>query len=207
MSFFDPHHRRTSPSARVSMALFRLSQAIKKMTQLESTPHGLSPVQVQTMLFIRHTRWDMSTVGNLAAALGTTHATAVGIVNGLLSKKYVNKKQKPDDRRVTLLQLTPEGAEVMETIGEWGDSLESALTDIPEERLSSFEIVLGSILHTLEKRGHLAIAEPCLGCLHFRPEAGDDPERPHFCNAIQRYLSEAESQKESPEHTPAPYNG
>lgn len=42
----DPQHRKDNRSACIGMALFRMSQAIKKMTLAESDTLGLSPVQI-----------------------------------------------------------------------------------------------------------------------------------------------------------------
>ncbi|UFJ41446.1 MarR family winged helix-turn-helix transcriptional regulator [Brevibacillus humidisoli] len=202
MSLFDPQQRKENPRLRSAMALFRLAQAIKKMSQMESDPVGLSPVQVQTLLFVYHTRRDVASVGNLAKSIGTTHATAVGIVNGLLAKGLVQKQAKQEDRRITLLQLTESGRDVVAKIEDWGKTLQSAMDHLPDEVLDSFEIGLGAIVSSLQKAGHLVVAEPCHGCVHFRPNvAGSD--QPHYCQAIKRYLSFAESQKECPEHAPS----
>ncbi len=83
---FAPQYRKDNQSARMSMALFRISQAIKKMTQEESDALGLSPIQTQALLFAAHTRNDMATVGNFASTIGTTHVTAVKILNRLVEK-------------------------------------------------------------------------------------------------------------------------
>lgn len=202
MSLFDPQYRKQSRAARVGMALFRLSQAIKKMSQSGGHTHGLSPVQVQTLLFIRYTRADVATVGNLANAIGATHATAVGILNGLAAKGLIVKQPSTEDRRVTLLQLTEKGRKVAEQVDDWGKSLEEALQHIPDEMLAGFETVLGAVLNTLRQRGLLVIAEPCLGCVHFRPNLREGHSEPHYCDAIQKYLTHAASLQECPEHTP-----
>jgi len=204
MSFFDPNKRKQNQASRVSMALFRLSQALKRLSQQQSDPHGLSPIQVQALFFIYHTREDMCSVGNFAKAIGTTHATAVEIIRGLMAKQLVYKTNKPDDKRVSLLKLTDQGQTAVNNLEEWGSALEKTVGDVPDEMLQQFEIVLGAILHSLRERGHLVVAEPCLGCVHFEPDkrAVQESDKRHFCKAIEKYLSHAESLKECPEHTP-----
>lgn len=199
---FDPQHRKDKRSARISMALFRMSQAIKKVTQAESDALGLSPVQIQALQFSVYTRSDMATVGNFAKAIGTTHVTAVKIINGLVQKGLISKTQKSEDRRVTLLCLTSKGEEVVSKITDWGHSLEEALQSVSDDELATFELGLGSIISAMHKRGHLVISEPCLGCIHFRPNTGD-AAAPHYCNLIQKHLSHEASLKECPEHTPS----
>ncbi|GIP31789.1 MarR family winged helix-turn-helix transcriptional regulator [Paenibacillus sp. J2TS4] len=196
---FDPQHRKDNRSARISMALFRMSQAIKKLTQAESDALGLSPVQIQALLFSSYTRSDVATVGNFANSIGATHVTAVKILNGLVSKGLIMKTQKYEDRRVTLLSLTSKGKEIVSKLENWGHSLEEALHPISDEVLANFELGLGTILTALQKSGHLVVAEPCLGCIHFHPNVGE-AAAPHYCDLIQQYLSHEASLQECPEH-------
>lgn len=197
---FDPQYRKDNRSARMSMALFRISQAIKKMTQAESDALGLSPVQTQGLLFAAYTRNDMATVGNFASAIGTTHVTAVKILNRLVEKNLIYKTKKADDRRVTLVSLTEKGQKVISNLDDWEQSLEDILQSLPEKVLQDLELGLGSVVSTLQEKGHLVVSEPCLGCIHFRPGTGEK-SAPHYCQLIQKYLTHEASLKECPEHT------
>ncbi|MFS0553767.1 MarR family winged helix-turn-helix transcriptional regulator [Brevibacillus sp. 179-C9.3 HS] len=197
---FDPQHRKDNRSARIMMALFRMSQAIKKATQAESDEQGLSPVQIHALLFTAYTRSDVATIGNFANAIGTTHVTAVKIINGLVNKELISKMQKTEDRRVTLLQLTTKGKEAAKSLEKWGYTLEDVLHSIPDEVLEDFEIGLGAVITAMQRSGHLVVAEPCLGCIHFRPNTGTS-SAPHFCALTQKYLTHEASLKECPEHT------
>ncbi len=198
---FDPQHRKNNRSARIHMALFRMSQAIKKMTQAESDVRGLSPVQTQALLFAAYTRSDMATVGNFARTIGTAHVTAVKILNRLVEKGLIYKSSKAEDRRITLISLTEKGQEMIDNLDGWGNLLESTLQSLPEEVLTHIELGLGSIISTLQEKGHLVVSEPCLGCSYFRPDTGDD-KTPHYCELIGKYLTAAASLKECPEHIP-----
>jgi len=198
---FDSQHRKDNRSARISMALFRMSQGIKKMTQAESDALGLSPAQIQAILFAAHTRSDAATVGNFAKAIGASHVTAVKIINGLVNKELVKKVQKEEDRRVTLLELTSKGEEMSAKLQQWGESLEEALQSISDQSLSDLELGLGAIVSAMQMRGQLIVSEPCLGCVHFAPNR-ENSETPHYCKLVQKYLSHEASLKECPEHTP-----
>lgn len=197
----DAEYRSKHAAARVGMALFRMAQAIKKMMQMESDRAGLSPVQIQALLFARHTREDVATVGHFARTIGATHVTAVKVVNGLIRKGLIEKKPSPHDQRITLLRLTPKGQDRVLALENWGNALEQTLQRVPEEVLNHLEIGLGAILSSLKQQGYLTISEPCRGCIHFRPNAGNGHE-PHFCNMIQKFLTHESSLKECPEHTP-----
>ncbi|MEF3302170.1 MarR family winged helix-turn-helix transcriptional regulator [Paenibacillus sp. GYB003] len=136
---FDPRDRKENRSSRIGMALFRLSQAVKKVTQADSDAVGFSPVQVQALLFCLHTRADAATVGHFADVIGTTHVTAVKTINVLADKGLIVKAHKPEDRRVTLLRLTPKGEEEAAKLERWAASI-SALMSAMRQR----HIIAGS---------------------------------------------------------------
>ncbi|MFC5468188.1 MarR family winged helix-turn-helix transcriptional regulator [Cohnella suwonensis] len=197
---FDPALRNQSRSARLSMALFRLTQAIKSINQEESEAFGLSPVQIQALLFIHYTRDDMVTVGNFANAIGASHVTAVKILNGLVQKGLIRKIPSSIDRRVTHLLLTNEGSSTIDKLNQWGSTLERVFQSLEEPLLEELEAGLGAIIQILQQQGQLVVAEPCLGCMHFQPNTAQG-EYPHFCGLIQKYLTHEASLKECPEHT------
>lgn len=207
MSIYDPEHRRDSPSARVGMAILRMSQAVKRLSLAEAEGEGLTPVQAQTLLFVRHTKSFLTSIGRLAAALGTTHVTAIGVVDGLIRRGLLQKEPSPFDRRVTLLRLTAEGERICENLDRFGHTLEEALSQLDDADMSALEQQLGALVWSLRAGGALQVAEPCRGCIHFHENAAPGTAEPHRCGLIQRFLSEAESRLDCPDHTPVAAKG
>ncbi|MCM3627748.1 MarR family transcriptional regulator [Paenibacillus glycanilyticus] len=199
---YNPQHRNKDRAARVSMALLRLAQAIKTINQEESAEFELSPVQIQALLFVQHTREDMATVGNFTKMIGSSHVTAVKVLNGLASKGLIRKIPNPADRRVTRLTLTNNGELAASKLDQWGNTLGQIVETLEEAQLEQLETGLGAIISSLNRQGRLVVAEPCLGCVHFRPHAAEGPS-PHFCRLIQKYLTHEASLQECPEHTEA----
>jgi DNA-binding MarR family transcriptional regulator len=185
------------------MTLLRLAGAVKHLTLADSQGAGLTPVQAQTLLFTRHTKRLMTSVGNLAAALGTTHVSAVGVINGLVARGLLAKEASVADRRVTLLRLTPAGEQVCDTLDRWAGALEASLAALPPGDLAALERTLGAVVHSLRSLGVLVVAEPCRGCVHFRPDAQPGRPEPHHCALIDAYLSEEETRRECPDFTGA----
>lgn len=203
MSIYNPEHRRDSPSARVGMAILRMSQAVKRLSLAEAEGEGLTPVQAQTLLFVRHTKSFLTSIGRLAAALSTTHVTAVGVVDGLIRRGLLTKEPSPYDGRVTLLRLTPDGERICQNLDRFGHTLEEALSQLDEADLAALEQQLGALVWSLHAAGALQVAEPCRGCVHFRENAAPNTAEPHHCQLIQRFLSEEDSRLDCPDHTPA----
>ncbi|HEX6989385.1 MAG TPA: MarR family winged helix-turn-helix transcriptional regulator [Bacillota bacterium] len=185
------------------MALLRITQAVKRLGIAEAKDAGLTPVQAQTLLFVRRTKTFLTTVGRLADHLGTTHPTAVGVVNGLAARGLLAKRPDPRDRRVTLLSLTPEGQALCDRLDHWLEGLDTHLGRLTPDELAALERALGAVVHSLHAAGVLAVGLPCRGCVHFREHAAPGSPEPHYCALVQRYLDEAEALRDCPDHTPA----
>lgn len=203
MTIYDPLYRRESRAARVGMALLRLSQAVKALTAAEVAGTGLTPVQAQALLFVRYTKPFLASVGRLAEALGVTHVTAIGVLDGLVRHGLVEKTTSSLDRRVTLVRLTPAGEEVCQRLSRFGHSLEEALGQLGDAELEALERGLGAVVWSLREAGVLQVAEPCRGCVHFQENAAPGSPEPHRCRLIQRFLSEADARLACPDFTPA----
>lgn len=188
----------------LTMALLRIGQATRAIALDESRAMGLTPVQVQTLLFIKRTKPFATTVRQLASTLGASHASTVGVVDALVARGLVQRETSTEDRRVTLLRLTAEGEVACGRLTMWGQELSSALASLSPEQRAGLELGLGAVIASLRAQGYLTVAEPCRGCVHFRENAAPGQDEPHHCGLLRRHTSEAEAQLDCPDHTPLP---
>ena len=78
---------------------------------------GLTPQQHQAMLAIKgFTGGRQINIGELAERLQILHHSAVGLVNRLVTEKYVRRLHDPKDRRHVNLTLTSRGEAVLEKL-------------------------------------------------------------------------------------------
>lgn len=152
---------------------------------------------------MRDTKSFATTVGNLAQHLGASHASTVGVVDGLVARGLLVRQPAPWDRRVTLLRLTPAGEEACRRLARWGHLLAEALAGLRDAERQALERGLGAVIWALRAAGYLQVAEPCRGCVHFQENAAPSSPEPHRCQLIQRFLSEEEVQRNCPDFTPA----
>lgn len=54
----------------------------------------------------------------LAAALGRSPSAASRLVDGLVQRELVERRETPEDRRARVLRLSPRGRELLDEIGE-----------------------------------------------------------------------------------------
>ena len=184
------------------MALLRIGQATRAIGLEEAREVGLTPVQAQSLLFVRRTKSFATSVGNLARYLGATHASTVGVVDALVARGLLRRTTREGDRRVTLLRTTEEGDLVCQRLQLWGHLLQEALAPLTPEQRAELERGLGAVVWSLKAAGHLWVAEPCRGCAHFVENAAPDQPEPHHCRLINGFLGEEESRRDCPDHTP-----
>jgi DNA-binding MarR family transcriptional regulator len=186
----------------LTMALLRIGQATRSIALEEARGVGLTPVQAQTLLFVKRTKSFATSVGHLAATLGATHASAVGVVDALVARGLLVRQPGAHDRRVTLLRLTQAGEAACQRLARWGHVLAEALAALSAEERSALEKGLGGVVWSLRAAGHLTVAEPCRGCVHFEENVAPGQPAPHRCRLIEQFLSEDEALKDCPDHTP-----
>ncbi len=187
---------------RLTKTFLRIGQATRAIGLEEARDIGLTPVQAETLLFVKRTKSFATSVGNLAVHLGATHASTVGVVDALVARGLVERRTSDVDRRVTLLRLTRAGDETCRRLERWGHLLEEALAGLSEDDRATLERILGGVVWSLRAAGYLDVAEPCRGCAYFEENAAPGSAEPHRCRLIHAFLSEDESRKDCPDHVP-----
>src|ERR687896_1177440 len=68
--------------------------------------------QIKTLTLLRHQ--GPQRMGSIATYLGSTLSSSTSIIDRLVDKGLVERVPDPDDRRVVICQLTPQGQEATE---------------------------------------------------------------------------------------------
>lgn len=87
------------------------------------------------VLLVLHTDGP-SRMGSIASAIGVALSTATGIVDHLVRKGLVLRDADPQDRRLVICKLSPEGQGLANRLWTWGQSqIEKLLESMTEEQL------------------------------------------------------------------------
>jgi len=109
--------------------ILRLADEIFQATGIsvpeEWLSSNLTVAQLRVLLFLRTE--GPSRMGSIAAGIGTTLPTVTGTVDILVKKKLVERRDDPEDRRLVICELTPDGTHLMRLVWELGQQQMAAL--------------------------------------------------------------------------------
>ncbi len=203
ISPFNPKQRNTL-GGRITIALYRITQAIEHIFRERGKVTRLSPTQIQSLLFLKYARPGVRTIGGLANRLGVTHATSSGVADALEHKRLIKRTPLPEDQRVITLRLTPKGEDEAGMLEDVLDEIEAAVNALPEAEQTALLHAAQSIVRRLQQAGYVKIYEICWGCQFFRKDAHpDDPRGPHHCAFMDAPLPEPQTYLECPDFVPA----
>lgn len=188
---------------RLSFMLVRLGQGLRALRLRQARDTHLTPVQLQTLLFVRNTKSFATSISRLALQLGASHASTVGVVDGLVAHGYLERVTSSKDRRVTLLRLTASGEALCDQIGDWRESLDDIVGEMSAEDRDRLEASLERLLTSFERAGVLPVGAPCPGCRYFVRNAAPATPLPHYCRLLQEDISDTEVGKDCPEFVPS----
>ena len=199
---FNPKHRST-PGSQISIVLYRIAQAIDLLMRERGKVMGLSPTQIQSLLFLRYARPGVRTIGGLANRLGVTYATSSGVADALERKHLIQRVPLPEDQRVIMLGLTPQGESKAEMLGDVLDEIEAAVNSLPDAEQAALLRATQTIVRRLQTAGYVRVYEMCWGCQFFRRHAHlNDPRGPHHCAFMDAPLPEPNTYLECPDFVP-----
>ncbi len=203
MSPFNPQQR-TTPGGRITIALYRITQAIDRLFRERGKGVGLSPTQIQSLLFLKYGRPGVRTIGGLANRLGVTYATSSGVADALERKRLLKRTPLPEDQRVITLGLTAQGEDEAARLEDILDEIERAVNALPEADRAALLRATQAIVRHLQQAGYVSVYEMCWGCQFFRKDAHpEDPRGPHHCAFMDAPLPESNTYLECPDFVPA----
>lgn len=203
MATFNPKQRNTV-GGKITVAFYRITQAIDHLFRERAKAVRLSPTQIQSLLFLKYARPGVRTIGGLATRLGATYATSSGVADALERKRLIKRAPWPEDQRVVTLSLTPKGENQVRTLEDVLDEIEAAVNALPEEEQATLLRATQAIVRHLQRAGHVKVYEMCWNCQFFQKDAHPtDPRGPHHCAFVDAPLTEANTYLECPDFVPA----
>ncbi len=192
---FDPLYQAGSPAAKIVVALERISQAFRVLLWQQGGPEGLSPIQVQMLLFIRFHVPRYCTVSYLAREFGLTKATVSDSVKVLFAKGLVARQVLAEDARSRVLSLTEAGRDLADKAAGFASPLSGPLGKLSQAQQVALLEQLLTLIRQLSITGIIQAPRMCFSCRFHSHQAGR-----HHCGLLGQELVPAQLRVDCPEH-------
>lgn len=187
-------------NSQVIAGLERLGAALRAQAWSEAFARGITPTQGQVLTTLRTHKGAALRLSDIAEALNVTPATASEAVGTLVNKGLVRKVQALSDARAIKLSLTKNGESEALAVARWPSFLLEAVDQLAREDQAAMLRGVITIISSLQRSGHIPVAQMCVSCRHFRANAHRGQPRPHHCALLDSALGDAELRTQCAEH-------
>ncbi|SFE50743.1 MarR family winged helix-turn-helix transcriptional regulator [Sunxiuqinia elliptica] len=182
MSVFNLNEQNTSLDKKIVAGLERLSQVFKTLLWEKAKAFGLSPIQIQLLIFIKHHSQDKSTVSYLAREFNLSKPTISDAVKTLLKKQLIVKQAASDSRSYSI-GLTAAGHKLVAQTEDFA----SPITDLVAQGTMQDKQVLweniAKLIVQLNKLDIISVQRTCFNCKYYGKK-----EEAHFCKLLDQKL-------------------
>ncbi len=193
-SIFNPDNQNINLSAKIVAGLERISEAFKVLLWEKAKIIGLSPIQIQILIFITYHKLEQCNVSHLAKEFNVTKPTVSDAVRVLLKKSLVEKVMSSSDSRSYAIQLSTEGENIVKETENFAVPLQNQLNQIEDKLLEDTFSTLSQLIHRLNKIGVLSVQRTCYSCKFYKNENNIS-----YCNLLESVLPNSDIRLDCPE--------
>ncbi len=197
-SIFDPSRQNEDLSGKVVAGLERISEAFKVLLWDKAKQLGLSPIQIQLLLFIAYHKPEICNVSHLAKEFNVTKPTISDAVRVLLKKGLVLKDFSGTDSRSYTVFLSDAGKEMVKRTENFADPMRAQF-QIDAQELQNLFGTLSRFIYQLHKTGILSVQRTCYGCKFY-----DKKNKSDYCSLLQTVLRPTDIRIDCPEYIEKP---
>ena len=184
---------------KIIQGLERLSDVFKTLLWEKAKNHGISPIQIQILIFVKNHRLELCNITQLAKEFSLTKPTVSDAVRVLYEKDLVAKEFSSADSRRYGLFLTSAGRKITDEIGDFTKPIETILEERADKELEMVYLHLTHLIAGLHKKGIIQVQRNCFSCRFYRGNG-----RKHFCGYLDQPLTHEELRLDCAEHDAIP---
>lgn len=194
-SLFNPERQEQDISSKIVVGLERISEVFKLLLWDKAKIVGLSPIQIQILIFIAFHKQELCNVSHLAKEFNVTKPTISDAVRVLNKKDMVTKDFSSSDSRSYSIQLTELGKKLVTETNDFAKPLKTQMDKFNENELESLLGSISELIYKLNRSGILSVQRTCFGCTFYEKNNGAN-----YCNLLQKELKTTEIRLDCPEY-------
>ncbi len=183
MSVFNLINQNSSLNTKIVAGLERLSQVFRILLWEKAKEHGLSPIQIQLLIFIQYHSTDKCTVSYLAQEFNFTKPTISDAIKVLEQKNFIKKNTDSSDTRSYTIQLTASGKKIVLETENFANPITEIITKSNEaDKLILWENI-ANLISLLNRQEIISIQRTCFNCGHYTIK-----NKAAFCSLLNQKL-------------------
>lgn len=197
-SIFDPSFQANDVESKIVVALERLSQVFRINLWRENKKYGLSPIQIQIIIFLNFQNDSKKTVTKLALEFNMTKATISEAVKILEKKQFIQREINPSDGRSYIFQLTEKGIDAAKKLSLFANEFRQHLLVITEEAKETVLKTLLDLIYNLQKSNIISLQRMCYSCHYFI--VNNNTDTPFYCQLLDKPMRNSDLRIDCQEH-------
>ncbi len=193
-SIFNIQSQQEDVQSKIVIALERISEAFRVLLWEHAKTIGLSPIQIQILIFVAYHDKALCTVSHLAKEFNMTKPTISDAVKSLTKKEMITKHKTSTDSRSYYIGLTPKGKKTVTETENFTDPIYQHLSIFDSKQKELLLNTLSNLIYKLNKSGILTVQRTCFACKFYQKNKSG-----HFCNLLQTSLNNEEIRLDCPE--------
>lgn len=194
-SNFNPEEQENNISSKIVAGLERVSEVFKILLWEKAKLVGLSPIQIQILIFITFHKQSLCNVSHLAKEFNVTKPTVSDAIRVLDKKGMIVKDFSSADSRSYYINLSEKGKEIVSQVYDFSNPLKQQIDGFNQAELESLFGTLSTLIYKLNKSGILSVQRTCYGCKFYQKNKDS-----HYCNLLNKELLNSEIRLDCPEY-------
>lgn len=194
-STFNPEQQEKDISSKIVAGMERISEVFKILLWEKAKLVGLSPIQIQILIFIAFHKRKLCNVSHLAKEFNVTKPTISDAIRILDKKGLILKDFSSSDSRSYLITLSQLGTEIVSQTYDFSNPLKKQVDSLSQSELESLFRTLSQLIYKLNRNGILSVQRTCYGCKFYEKQKDSD-----YCNLLQKELVNQEIRLDCPEY-------
>lgn len=193
-SAFNPDQQNNNLASKTVAALERISQVYRLLLWDHAKELGLSPIQIQLLIFVGHHKEALCNVSYLAKEFNVTKPTISDAVRVLFQKGKIEKTYSETDKRAYTISLSPAGQAVVAQTEGFADPIQEIINKYDAGSQAQLFTFLSEIIQQLQQSQILTTQRHCYACRFYKKNANGA-----FCKLLEQQLRQEEIRLDCPE--------
>jgi len=194
-STFNPAQQEKDISSKIVAGMERVSEVFKILLWEKAKLVGLSPIQIQILIFIAFHKQNLCNVSHLAKEFNVTKPTVSDAIRILDKKGLILKDFSSSDSRSYSISLSDLGTDIVSQTYDFSNPLKKQIDGFSTSELKDLLGTLSQLIYKLNRNGILSVQRTCYGCKFYEKNREVD-----YCNLLQKELMKKEIRLDCPEY-------